>query len=99
MKIVLKEFKAKFGDKTTHELDYDSMIVDVPSSSAYAVLEFSKRINRKLKLNFLTTLCGLHFPDHSGAELGVMYQVKNLISGYSLRLKPIFLFQILKLIL
>lgn len=88
---VLNELKALFGDKIQKStVDIDTLIIDLESGDhAYAVLNYLQN-ESNLKLNFLTTLCGLHFPDQTGAELGVMYQVKNLVSGYSLRLKSYF---------
>ncbi len=88
---VLKELNAQFGDKIQcYKVDNDTLIIDLESGDhAYNVLNYLQN-DSILKLNFLTTLCGLHFPDHSGAELGVMYQVKNLVTGYSLRLKSYF---------
>jgi len=88
---VLKELKAQFGDKIqSFKTDVGTLIIDLESGDhAYNVLNYLQN-DSTLKLNFLTTLCGLHFPDQSGAELGVMYQVKNLVTGYSLRLKSYF---------
>ncbi len=88
---VLKELKAQFGDKIqSSKVDVNTLIIDLESGDhAYNVLNYLQN-DSTLKLNFLTTLCGLHFPDQSGAELGVMYQVKNLVTGYSLRLKSYF---------
>ena len=88
---VLKELKAQFGDKIqSFKTDVGTLIIDLESGDhAYNVLNYLQN-DSTLKLNFLTTLCGLHFPDQSVAELGVMYQVKNLVTGYSLRLKSYF---------
>ena len=88
---VLKELKAQFGDKIqSFKTDVGTLIIDLESGDhAYNVLNYLQN-DSTLKLNFLTTLCGLHFPYQSVAELGVMYQVKNLVTGYSLRLKSYF---------
>lgn len=88
---VLNELKSQFADKIhTSKVEYDTLIVELVGDDAcYDVLDYLKN-NSILKLDFLTTLCGLHYPDQTNAELGVMYQVKNLISGYSLRLKTYF---------
>ena len=88
---VLNELKAQFGDKIQNsKVDLDTLIIDLKAGdAAYAALSYLKT-SSALKLDFLTTLCGMHFPNQTGCELGVMYQVKNLISGYSLRLKSYF---------
>lgn len=87
---VLIDIQAKFGDKIQKSaIDYDTLIIEVVSNAAFDVLNYLKS-ESLYKLDFLTTMCGLHFPKNHGAELGVMYQVKNLVSGYSLRLKAYF---------
>jgi NADH-quinone oxidoreductase subunit C len=88
---VLNELKAQFGDKIENSaVDVDTLILDIKSGDdAFDILSYLKN-KSALKLDFLTTLCGLHYPSQAGAELGVMYQVKNLVSGYSLRLKSYF---------
>lgn len=87
---VLSELQSQFLDKIiSHTEEYDTLIVEVDSNSIYDVLEYCKT-KSSAELNFLTTLCGLHYPENTGKELGVMYQVKNLISNYSVRLKSYF---------
>lgn len=87
---VLNELQSKFGNKVLKsEIDYDTLIVEVNREAAYDVLQYLKN-ESATKLDILTTMCGLHFPEKKDAELGVMYQVKNLVSGYSLRVKAYF---------
>lgn len=87
---ILNELQAKFADKIVEStVDYDTLIVELKPESAYEVLEYCKT-QSNAELNFLTTMCGLHQPENGGKELGVMYQVKNLISNYSLRFKAFF---------
>ena len=87
---ILSELTSQFGDKIlANEVDYNTLIIEVDSSSTYDVLDYLKTKSSS-QLNFLTTLCGLHHPKNTGKELGVMYQVKNLISNYNLRIKSFF---------
>ncbi len=37
--------------------------------------------------NFLTDLCGVHFPDRAGQELGVVYHLHSLTANIRLRLR------------
>src|ERR1700749_4038627 len=46
--------------------------------------------DQELAFQYLTTLCGLHYPDHQGHELGVMYQLHNLPKNLRIRLKIFF---------
>ncbi len=45
--------------------------------------------NEELKFRFLTTMCGLHYPDQK-EELGMMYQLHNMESNYRIRIKTFF---------
>ena len=40
-----------------------------------------------MNFHFLTTLCGLHYPDQHGKEFGVMYQLHNMPKNFRIRLK------------
>ena len=44
----------------------------------------------QLQLNFLTTMCGVHWPDNEGQELSVVYQLHSLVNNIRLRLKIFF---------
>ncbi|MFC6996019.1 NADH-quinone oxidoreductase subunit C [Rufibacter roseus] len=43
-----------------------------------------------LQMQFLTTMCGMHFPDNKGQELGVVYHVHSLQNNIRLRIKIFF---------
>ncbi len=87
---ILNEIQSKFSDKiVSHTQEYDTLILEINPNNTYEVLEYFKS-QSSAELNFLTTMCGLHQPEISGKELGVMYQVKNLISNYSVRFKSFF---------
>ena len=46
--------------------------------------------DEELKFHFLTTLCGIHYPDQLNRELGVIYHLHSLIHNIRLRLKIFF---------
>jgi NADH-quinone oxidoreductase subunit C len=46
--------------------------------------------DEELAFQYLTTLAGLHYPDHKGQELGLMYQLHNLPKNLRIRLKTFF---------
>ncbi|MFY7861530.1 MAG: NADH-quinone oxidoreductase subunit C [Chitinophagales bacterium] len=60
--------------------------MEISPDHLHSVLAYLQK-ESSLKMEFLTTMCGLHYPNQKGKELGMMYQVKNLITGYSLRFK------------
>lgn len=41
----------------------------------------------EFKFQFLTDVCGIHFPDATGAELGVVYHLHSLTNNLRLRIK------------
>ncbi|HEX8426516.1 NADH-quinone oxidoreductase subunit C [Hymenobacter sp.] len=46
--------------------------------------------DQELQLNFLTTMCGMHFPDRKDQELGMVYMLHSLVHNIRLRLKIFF---------
>ena len=43
--------------------------------------------DKELQVQFLTTLCGIHYPGQKEKELCVMYQLHSLRNNYRLRIK------------
>ncbi|HEX8515059.1 MAG TPA: NADH-quinone oxidoreductase subunit C [Bacteroidia bacterium] len=81
---------AKFGDAVVAaEQHYDFPVFIIRRDAIYDVLKFLKE-DEELGYTFLTTMCGLHFPDNKGQELGVMYQLHNLPKNHRIRLKTFF---------
>jgi NADH-quinone oxidoreductase subunit C len=46
--------------------------------------------DQELQLNFLTTMCGIHYPENEGKELGMIYHVHSLVNNLRLRIKIFF---------
>jgi NADH-quinone oxidoreductase subunit C len=44
----------------------------------------------EMEFRFLTDLCGIHFPDNKGQELGVIYYLHNMPKNYRIRLRIFF---------
>ena len=44
----------------------------------------------ELQLHFLTTMCGIHYPENEGKELGMVYHLHSLVNNLRLRLKIYF---------
>jgi NADH-quinone oxidoreductase subunit C len=85
-----EKLKAKFGDAIiSAEQLYDFPVFTIKRESIYSVLQFLKE-DDEMGFAFLTTMCGLHYPDHKGQEIGVMYQLHNLPKNLRIRLKTFF---------
>jgi len=41
----------------------------------------------ELQMNFLTDITGIHYPDHKGKEIGVIYHVHGWVHNIRLRIK------------
>lgn len=90
LNIVGEKLKAKFGDAIiSAEQSYDFPVFIIKRENIFDVIKFLKEED-DLSFGFLTTLCGLHYPDNKGQELGVMYQLHNLPKNLRIRLKTFF---------
>ena len=88
--LVGDKLKAQFGDAIiSSEQLYDFPVYTIKKEFIYDVLKFLKEED-ELSFTFLTTMCGLHYPDNKGQELGVMYQLHNLPKNNRIRLKTFF---------
>ena len=48
------------------------------------------RDDAELQFNFLTTLCGMHFPEQKDRELGVVYHLHSWVNNFRMRIKIFF---------
>lgn len=84
------KLKAKFGDAIiSAEQHYDFPVFVIKREKLVEIMTFLKE-DPETGFGFLTTMCGLHYPDNKGAELGVMYQLHNLPKNLRIRLKTFF---------
>ena len=88
---VVSALKERFDGSIEHaEMAYDMMVVNVAKDSVHQVLAFLKN-HPVYQFQFLTTLCGLHFPDAPEKyRLGVMYQLHSLTTNTRIRIKTLF---------
>jgi NADH-quinone oxidoreductase subunit C len=77
----------RFGDNIfSAQIDYDFPVFTVKREVITDVLEFLYH-DTELEFKFLTTLCGLHYPDQKDAEFGMMYQLHNMPKNWRIRVK------------
>ena len=87
---ISEKLKAKFGDAViSAEQSYDFPVFEIKRENIFDVMKFLKE-DSEMEFGFLTTLCGLHYPDNKGKELGVMYQLHNMPKNWRIRLKTFF---------
>jgi NADH-quinone oxidoreductase subunit C len=67
-------------------IDYDFPVFVINKPQIHDVLSFLKT-EKELAFSFLTTMCGIHFPEHENHEFAIMYQLHNMITNKRIRLK------------
>ena len=78
------------GMLVNREMAHDGMLtVETTREQVLDLLKFLRDDNQ-LQFNFLTTLCGVHFPDAAGRELGVVYHLHNWRQNLRIRVKVFF---------
>lgn len=81
------QLKAHFAEAIieVHQ-SYDFAVFTVSKSKIKEILQFLKD-DPGMEFGFLTTMCGLHFPDLPGFELCLMYQLHNMPRNERIRIK------------
>ncbi len=84
---VLTALSAKIGEGLLRSvIDYDFPVFILEKNSVHDALEFLKN-DPEMKFGFLTTMCGIHFPENAGQEFALMYQLHNLEKNRRIRIK------------
>ena len=83
---VSEKLKAQFGEAIhSSEMLYDFLTVTVSKAELFNLIKFLKE-EESLNFHFLTTMCGLHFPD-SKEQFGLMVQLHNMPANFRIRIK------------
>ena len=84
---VQSSLASKFGDSLLHShIGYDFPVFILKKNAVHDVLAFLKS-DTAMKFTFLTTMCGIHFPENKGEEFALMYQLHNMEKNWRIRLK------------
>ncbi|MDQ3141775.1 MAG: NADH-quinone oxidoreductase subunit C [Bacteroidota bacterium] len=65
---------------------YGVLCIEVPVHQIYRIINFLYK-DEVLSIQFLTDLCGMHYPDDRGRELGVVYHLQSMKNSTRLRIK------------
>lgn len=83
--IIQQKLAEKFGDQIGNfEEQYHMLSCSADKELNLKILNF---LNEALGFNFLTDLCGVHYPDNKGRELAVVYHLHNMKENIRLRFK------------
>lgn len=67
------------------EESYGTLDVVVDKSIIIPLIHWLKN-HQTFKVNFLTSLCGVHFPEQKGRELSVVYHLHSLMNNIRFRI-------------
>lgn len=85
--IIIQQLKDHFGDQVTNiEEPYGMLTFEVPKELNLKVLTFLYD-TPSLAFQFLTDICGVHYPFQQGRELAVVYHLHNLVENVRVRFK------------
>lgn len=91
---IIDNLKTKFGENAIVHfgVEYDILNIEINHSIIHDVLYFAKT-SEALNFNFLTDLCGVHYPQNADKALGVIYHLHNFIANKRIRIKTFFSIQ------
>ncbi|SIQ40371.1 NADH dehydrogenase subunit C [Chryseobacterium sp. RU37D] len=64
---------------------YGMLTIEVKKEDLKKIVHYLK--DSSLEFNFLTDICGIHYPEFPEKEVGVVYHLHNMMSNFRLRLK------------
>lgn len=83
--LVVSKLSNRFSNAIeSHEVLSDMLCLTVKKESIQSILLFL-RDDQELQYNFLTTLCGMHYPENE--QLGVVYHVQSFVNNHRIRIK------------
>lgn len=83
--LVISKLTNRFdGAILNHELLADMLCISVSKENIQDILLFL-RDDQELQYNFLTTLCGMHYPENN--QLGVVYHIHSFANNHRIRIK------------
>jgi len=85
--LVVDKLRDRFGDAILlHETLVDMLCITVQKEPICEILNFL-RTEQELQYNFLTTLCGMHYPQND--QLGVVYHLQSFTNNHRIRIKTV----------
>lgn len=84
---ILNLIKNNVGEVLDVKQDnYGVLTAEVPIHQLYKLINFLFK-DMTFKFNNLVDLCGVHYPDRKGQELGVVYHIQSMSQRTIIRLK------------
>jgi NADH-quinone oxidoreductase subunit C len=87
---VESKLRENFGDSIlSAEMMRDFPVFTIKKDKIVDVIKYLYD-EPEMEFRFLTDLCGIHFPDNKGQELGVIYHLHNMPKNWRIRLRIFF---------
>src|SRR5580698_2358395 len=84
------KLRENFGDALiSAEMMRDFPVFTIKKDKIVDVIKFLYD-DPEMEFRFLTDLCGIHFPDNKGQELGMIYHLHNMPKNWRIRLRIFF---------
>jgi NADH-quinone oxidoreductase subunit C len=82
---IIAILKEKYEDQVLQiDTPYNFLTISLKKEKIIEIIQYL-RDHPQAQFQFLTTLCGIHYPDQN--EIAVMYQLHNLVTNQQIRLK------------
>ena len=83
---VLEALTREFPDSVISSSEpYGMLTVEIKKDDIKKVIHYLK--DSTLEFNFLTDICGIHYPETQDKEIGVIYHLHNMMANFRIRLK------------
>lgn len=84
--LVLEAITREFEDSIIESSEpYGMLTLEIKKEDIKKVIHYLKESS--FDFMFLTDICGIHFPENKEKELGVIYHLHSMRSGFRIRLK------------
>ncbi len=83
---VLEAITREFPESVTSSSEpYGMLTIEVKKEDLKKIIHYLK--DSSLEINFLTDICGIHYPEFPEREIGVVYHLHNMMTNFRIRLK------------
>jgi len=84
---LIASINSKFGEQITIVGEpYGLLTIETGRENIIGLLDFLKN-DTVLQFIFLTDITGIHYPEQTGKEIGVIYHLHSLVNNVRLRIK------------
>lgn len=64
---------------------YGMLTLEIKKEDIKKIIHYLK--DSSLEINFLTDVCGIHYPEFPEKEIGVVYHLHNMMTNFRIRIK------------